>query len=671
MKVPVRFFVALSVLALAVFSIPMLAQNQTYPFPGYPPQFAPSRTARPVPTPFPRSASKFHKVDHAVPNQYIVVLNDDAVPQGSTGAERRASVTEIAKRMLPPGAEIQSVYGSALRGFCVKLPNEAAAIALSLDARVKYVESDGLDVSFTDALTVAPTPTPTPDPEWLDRLDQMDLPLDGSFTPNRTGSGVKVYDIGTGARTDHSEFATNRAFIAADEIATATPSPTPLTEICNWLSSTNNDCNGHGTAMLGLIGGTTYGVAKSATVATVKVAAQVSTNLNVWWVDYSGVLRGIEWITDHHQANPTQLEVANCSFHLPSAQGEIDIQSINDGIENSSKSGVSYTVAAGNDNQSLSSVNTAPQNIDAGYVLMVGAENQENDQRLSISNYGNRLSLWSPGYNITSANSDPNNQTSTNSSTSRASAIAAGVVALYLQGRTGMSNCSSHPITGESSSTTGTAISTCPDRVYQFIMANSTLNRLATTGSGAIGTGSPNRLAYTGAIPTTTNFNPIDNQRFFVWQHYADFEDAQPMPDENGLDYWTRNITDNCGTGVNVNDLCTDNTTHTLDWRVSTSLAFWVDPNGPYASWFTTSFGLASYTGTDTANQRFVKECYRRYLRRIITSNNDSGVQYWVNDVTNNYGGDPTNAAGVRHLIQAFITSGTSSDPGYRQRFGS
>ena len=128
MKVPVRIFVALSVLALAVFSIPMLAQNQTYPFPGYPPEFAPSRTSRPVPTPFPRSASKFHKVDRAVPNQYIVVLNDDAVPQGSTGAERRASVTEIAKRMLPRSAEIQSVYGSALRGFCVKLPNEAAAI---------------------------------------------------------------------------------------------------------------------------------------------------------------------------------------------------------------------------------------------------------------------------------------------------------------------------------------------------------------------------------------------------------------------------------------------------------------------------------------------------------------------------------------------------------------
>jgi len=224
-----------------------------------------------------------------------------------------------------------------------------------------------------------------------------------------------------------------------------------------------------------------------------------------------------------------------------------------------------------------------------------------------------------------------------------------------------MNDCGSHPITGQSSSTTGAAISTCPDRVVQFIMANSTLSRLSTSGSGAIGTGSPNRLLYIGSIPTTTDFNPIDNQRFFVWQHYGDFEDTQPEPDESGLNYWTSQITSTCGTGVNVNDSCTGGK------HIDVSLAFWVDI---HSSWFTTSYGLASYTGTDTANTRFVKECYWRYLRRTVSSS-DSGVQYWVTDLTNNYGGDPANPAGVRHMIDAFLSSGTSSDPGYRQRFGS
>src|SRR5437016_6600879 len=145
MKSVSKIFVGLSVLALAVFSIPMLAQNQTYPFPGYPPQFAPSRTSRPRPPTSPLAPpAKFNKLENAVPNQYIVVLNDDAVSTSGTAVQRRARIADLAKLMLPIGAEIQSVYGTVLRGFCVKLPSETAAIALSNDPRVKYVESDVL-----------------------------------------------------------------------------------------------------------------------------------------------------------------------------------------------------------------------------------------------------------------------------------------------------------------------------------------------------------------------------------------------------------------------------------------------------------------------------------------------------------------------------------------------
>src|SRR5207237_7015164 len=43
----------LGIFALVFISMPMRAQNQAYPFPGYPPEFAPSRTSRPRPTPPP------------------------------------------------------------------------------------------------------------------------------------------------------------------------------------------------------------------------------------------------------------------------------------------------------------------------------------------------------------------------------------------------------------------------------------------------------------------------------------------------------------------------------------------------------------------------------------------------------------------------------------------
>lgn len=66
---------------------------------------------------------------------------------------------------------------------------------------------------------------------------------------------------------------------------------------------------------------------------------------------------------------------------------------------------------------------------------------------------------------------------------------------------------------------------------------------------------------------------------------------------------------------------------------------------------------LATNTTTsDTANTRFIIECYKRYLRRTVTTST-YGVQGWIDDLTNNYGGDPTNANGVRHMIAAFITS--------------
>jgi hypothetical protein len=62
---------------------------------------------------------------------------------------------------------------------------------------------------------------------------------------------------------------------------------------------------------------------------------------------------------------------------------------------------------------------------------------------------------------------------------------------------------------------------------------------------------SPNRFVSTEAVAAPAN--PIDNQRFFVWQHYADFLTGQPEPDEGGLNFWTTEITRNCATGFNVN----------------------------------------------------------------------------------------------------------------------
>jgi large repetitive protein len=443
MKRITAFFALLSMVGLTLFAAPMLGQNQEYPFPGYPPEFAPSLTVR-IPAPAaPRAPqAKFTKLKNAAPNRYIVVLQDDAVSKRGTATERRARVADLARGMLPGGAEIESVYGTVFRGFSVKSLDEAAAIALSKDPRVELVESDSVDGSTTTTQTSAPG--------GLDRIDQASG-LDTNYNYDRTGSGVTVYDIGPGVRTTHQEFGSpTRAFIAADLVAA--DGITAEMSVCT-VTSTSNDCDGHETSMLSIVGGSTFGVAKGASLGSVKIM-YLDPNPTLHQVFlHSRVIRGVEWVTDHHNANPTQTEVANLSFQMGT-----DTMMAR-AIQASFKAGVTFAISSGNNNRdtSVSTTQLSPSEVGYYYALVTGAANQNDDTRFLLgdqsSDYGSRLALWSPGSNIPAATSGTvtarnSSDTATNSSggTSRASAHTAGVAALYLQGRTGMNDCGSHPM---------------------------------------------------------------------------------------------------------------------------------------------------------------------------------------------------------------------------------
>ena len=92
-----------------------------------------------------KPASKFVRAKNPVANWYIVVLNDDVVSDNAPLEVRRAGVTAIANSHAQTyGGKVGNIYETALKGYTIELPNEAAAIAISNLPQVKWVEEGSL-----------------------------------------------------------------------------------------------------------------------------------------------------------------------------------------------------------------------------------------------------------------------------------------------------------------------------------------------------------------------------------------------------------------------------------------------------------------------------------------------------------------------------------------------
>ncbi|KAI3392512.1 hypothetical protein diail_5553 [Diaporthe ilicicola] len=374
-----------------------------------------------------------HPVQHkrdVIPGKYIVTLKPDA-DVGShitwvNGIQARRLRRQDAESGVSKSYSFKSFSGYA-GSF-----DDATIDEIRNSAEVAAVEEDAVWELY-DLTTQANAP-------WgLGAISHREPGSTDYIYDTAGGVGTYAYIIDTGLLTTHVEFE-GRAFLGYNAY--------PNTDFV--------DLVGHGTHVAGTIGSRAYGVAKQATLISVRVFDTGSSTTSI-------VLDGYNWAVNNITA-----EGREATSVVSLSLGGGFSSAFNAAVAAAYSAGITTVVAAGNSGADAANYSpaSAPEAVTVGAVAA-------NNTKPSFSNYGSVLDIFAPGVDTLSAWIGSDTATNTISGTSMATPHVSGLV-LYLKSVLGGLEA--------------------PADVAAKLTELATADVL----TGDLGTGSPNLLAYNG-----------------------------------------------------------------------------------------------------------------------------------------------------------------------------
>jgi subtilisin family serine protease len=366
-----------------------------------------------------------------IEGKYIVQFKSDpelaqipeAATRGLTTAPgvlptSRATAEELGTALSKAfGGELAKAYSSKKRrGFAITGVTEEHIEALASDPRVAFIEP----AMRTELLTIKGNPPSSP-AEWhLDRLDQLSLPLNGTYEYFENGAGVTVFVLDTGIRFTHNTFGGRAGTAAFDCVAFSNSNCPGVPSVV--IHDESPDCIGHGTLVASIVGGTWPGVANGVTLIGIIVKSSRNNNHSCGASgDTSDIVQGLAFALEQADFISGR-KVAVMSVIVPGGSTLVD-GAVADLIDE----GVVFVTGANNDN--ANACNYSPGRLPA--VLTVGASN-EADARADFSGYGSCVDLFAPGTNVKGAGIANDFANATSNGTSYSAPIVAGLAAMYL-----------------------------------------------------------------------------------------------------------------------------------------------------------------------------------------------------------------------------------------------